>query len=237
MVGKGKKTVLMLHGWGDDSSTFRLLAQRLAHEYAVISIDLPGFGKSQAPAEVWGLGNYAHCVAEVIKKLKLNVSVLIGHSNGGAIAIIGLANGVLKADKLVLLASAGIRNQQQGRKHFIKLLTKSGKVATFWLPERHKSRLQKKLYSSVGSDMLIAPELQETFKKTVEQDIQREAKKITIPTLLIYGENDDATPTMYGEIYHQLIPNSTLEIVGGAGHFVHQDKEQEVNRLIQEFLA
>lgn len=226
----------MLHGWGDDSSTFRGLATQLSGKYTVVSIDLPGFGKSQTPPDSWGLKDYAQCVAHIIKKLKLEVSVLVGHSNGGAITIVGLADRILHADKLVLLASAGIRDQQKGRKQFIKLLTKSGKVVTFWLPAQYKDRLRGGLYRQVGSDMLIAPELQETFKKTVEQDVQAEAKQISIPTLLIYGDKDTATPPLYGEIYHQLITNSTLEIVGEAGHFIHHDKKQEVGQLVEDFL-
>jgi pimeloyl-ACP methyl ester carboxylesterase len=236
VVGTGKKVILALHGWGDSATTYQSLAKHFGKKYKFVAVDLPGFGKSQLPNSIWGLADYARFVASFTKKLNINTSILIGHSNGGSIAILGLAEGFLTADKLVLLASAGIRDRHKGRKRFIKLLTKSGKLATFWLPSQHKARLQNQLYSRVGSDMLIAPELQETFKKTVEQDIQPQAKKIVAPTLLIYGENDNATPVVYGELYHQLIADSTFEVVGEAGHFVHIDKEKTVINLIEDFI-
>lgn len=85
--------------------------------------------------------------------------------------------------------------------------------------------------------MLVMPQLQETFKKTVRQDVQVDAAQILEPTLLIYGEKDRATPPLFGEIYQNLINGSMLEIVGGAGHFVHHDKPKEVNLLVEEFLG
>ena len=85
--------------------------------------------------------------------------------------------------------------------------------------------------------MLIVPELQETFKKTVAQDVQADAAKLTLPTLLIYGDQDTATPVWFGERYHELMGDSTLEVLGNAGHFVHIDREAEVVSAIEGFLA
>ncbi|GAC1500147.1 MAG: hypothetical protein NVS1B10_03500 [Candidatus Saccharimonadales bacterium] len=83
---------------------------------------------------------------------------------------------------------------------------------------------------------MLKPELGETFKKTVAQDVQSDAKNIKIPTLLIYGQNDDAVPVADGRHYNHLIMDSKLEVLAGSGHFVHIDKTQEVNKLITEFL-
>ena len=83
---------------------------------------------------------------------------------------------------------------------------------------------------------MVAPHLQETFKRTVREDVQSDAQKLSVPTLLIYGENDRATPVLYGQIYHQIIDGSRLEIVGQAEHFVHQDNPAVVARLLGEFL-
>lgn len=235
--GSAKRTILILHGWGDDLSSFKALAQQLSGLYTIVLVDLPGFGGSEAPLQSWGLREYADFLQHFIKKLKIEVDVLVGHSNGGSIAIFSLANKILQAEKLILLASAGIRNQQKGRKQFIKLLTKSGKLATFWLPSGYKNKLKQRLYKQIGSDMLIKPSLQESFKKIVNQDIQSDAKKITVPTLIIYGEQDKITPPLYGEIFHQLIDGSTLKIIGEAGHFVHHDQLQLVAPIIKDFLT
>jgi pimeloyl-ACP methyl ester carboxylesterase len=160
----------------------------------------------------------------------------VAHSNGGALAIYGLAHKQLQADKLVLIGAAGIRDRQKTKRLLIKIIAKTGKTATFWLPVEKRQKLRKRLYGVVGSDMLLVPHMQETFKQTVRQDVQEEASQLKLPTLLIYGQNDRATPPLYGEIYQQLIKGAKLQIVPDAGHFVHHDQPAQSMELIREFL-
>jgi pimeloyl-ACP methyl ester carboxylesterase len=215
--------MLVLHGWGDNLQNWRAFADYFSKKYDVVLIDLPGFGGTQAPHETWGLDEYAQFVAHFLDKLKLRPEVLVGHSNGGAIVIRGLARGVLEADKLVLLASAGIRSEYKGRKKLVRLIAKSGKVLAQPLPGRIKDHLRRKLYTTVGSDMLVAEHLQATFKRVVEDDVQADATSIGQPTLLIYGEGDVSTPPNFGRMLHERIAGSTFELLGDAGHFVYQD--------------
>lgn len=235
-TGKGK-IIVMLHGWGESSTSLHNLETKLAQRYEVINLDLPGFGQTEGPKTVWDLEDYAKFVASFLKKLEVkNIHAFIGHSNGGAVLIKGLANSTLKTTKLVLLASAGIRGKQKGRRLALKVTAKAGKAATFFLPERHKRKLRKSLYGAAGSDMLVVPELQETFKKTVSQDIQEDAKRLTLPTLLIYGSNDRATPVEDGKLLNSLVHNSTLKIIEGAGHYVHQEEPQVTLEYVGDFL-
>ncbi len=234
--GKGKLVVL-LHGWGDNSKGLAELQKNLAKEYQVITLDLPGFGSTQAPKDVWDLDNYAEFIQSLLKKLELEPPyALIGHSNGGAVAVRAIALGILKPTKLVLLAASGIRNKGGGKRTALKIVAKTGNVATLWLPQASRRSLRARLYVVAGSDMLIVPGLEETFKKTVRQDVQKDATTITIPTLLVYGENDQATPVSYGQTYAALIKGSRLEFIADAGHFVHQDQPVQTTKLITEFL-
>lgn len=236
-TGTGKKTVLLLHGWGDTHKTFTTLQSQLSKEHDVISLDLPGFGATQAPAVTWGLEDYALFVRKFIEKLGINsLYVCVGHSNGAALAIKAVSHGILKPEKIILIGAAGIRNTLKARKLALKAIAKTGKVATIWLPEQQKKRLRKKLYGVAGSDLLVAPHLQETFKKTVAEDVQKDAAKLQIPTLLIYGELDRATPVAYGQIYKQLISDSRLEVLNGAEHLVHHDQPEKVAKLIEDFI-
>lgn len=235
--GSGK-TVLLLHGWGDRLETFNMLQPALSSKYELIALDLPGFGQSQAPKQPWDLDDYAKFLESFISKLEIeNVDAVVGHSNGGALAIRALSLNKLSASKLILLASSGVRDTQKIKKAGLKVVAKTGKVATFWLPKSSKQKLQKKLYGTVGSEMLDNPALQETFKRTVKQDIQRDATKITIPTLLIYGDQDKATPPeAVGKQLNMRIDGSYLKVIPGADHFVHQAAPEEVSKDILEFL-
>lgn len=236
VTGSGK-LILLLHGWADSHQGFKDLQQELSKKYKVLSLDLPGFGNTQRPREPWNLDNYAHFISDVLDKLDLNnVYAIVGHSNGGAIAIRGVAEHVLSPERLILLAPAGIRNSPGAKRSTIKAITKTGKVATFWLPYRYRKQLRKRLYGAVGSDMLIMPEMEETFKRTVSQDIQSDAQKLNRPTLLVFAENDKAVPLSHGQRLQELIPHAKLEVLPKTGHFVHLEQPEKVLISIEEFL-
>lgn len=233
--GKGP-VIVMLHGWGDRLQTFDALVSQLDNTYEVIRLDLAGFGGSQPPGEPWGLDEYADQVASFLKKTGLKPSVLLGHSNGGAVAIRGIASHRLEADKLILLASAGVRSPAKGRKVAWRAVAKAGKVTTMALPASVRSKIRSRLYTSLGSDLLVAPGMEATFKRVTSQDIQSDAHGITLPTLIVSGGRDTATPPDFAKKFHQLITNSKLVMLDDADHFLHQNHTDEVAEAVKEFL-
>jgi pimeloyl-ACP methyl ester carboxylesterase len=236
-TGTGQ-TVLLLHGWGDNSQGLAALQKDLSRQYSVVSVDLPGFGASQPPQTGWNLDDYAEFTQAFLDKIGCNdVYAVIGHSNGGALAIRAVALKRLKAKKLVLLAASGIRTSQKTKRVVLKVIAKVGNLATLWLPERYRQGLRKSLYGVAGSDALVVPAMKETFRRTVRQDVQRDAAQLTIPTLLVYAENDRAVPLQDGETYQKLIKNSKLVTVADAAHFVHIDQPDQVATAVKDFLA
>lgn len=234
--GQGK-LVLLLHGWGDDSRTFSHLTANLSKDFRVVTLDLPGFGSSQTPREVWDLDNYASFLAAFLNKLNFGQPyAIIGHSNGGALAIRALGLGKLSAQKLILLAASGIRDTGGLKRRVTKVVAKTGKVVTFPLPYKQRQKLRRKLYGTIGSDLLLAPHLQETFKCTVRQDVQVDAAKISVPALLVYADNDPAIPIGDAKRYHELMGNSRLEILPSSDHFIHHSNASQVEELIKGFL-
>ncbi|MEO8862934.1 MAG: alpha/beta hydrolase, partial [Candidatus Saccharimonadales bacterium] len=198
----------------------------------------PGFGQTQIPPEAWNLDNYAKFVKSFLSKIEVKPYAIVGHSNGGAVIVRGVALGELLPSRLVLLAASGVRNSHKTRRFFVKIIAKIGKVLTIWLPITVRQSLQRRLYGTVGSDMLVAGHMRETFKLTVSQDVLADAKTIKNPTLLIYGTDDKATPIDgVGESLHQAIKGSQLEVVKGADHFVHNFDPKGVSSLIKEFLG
>jgi len=83
----------------------------------------------------------------------------------------------------------------------------------------------------------VVESLQETFKKVVNDDVRADAAQVAVPTLIVYGQNDEQTPPRYGEIFKQAIATSQLHVIPDAGHFVHLDQPQKTTSLIKEFLA
>lgn len=234
--GKGP-VVVLLHGWGDSLSTFRDLTSKLSRHYTVITLDLPGFGGSDAPKQTFDLEKFAEHIADFLQKIDCNnVYAYIGHSNGGAIAMRGLASGILRSEKLVLLASSGIRSTYKGRKRALRYAAKVAKYPTKLLPQATQAKLKRRAYRTIGSDLFVAEHLQETFKKVVSEDVAHEAAMISQPALLLYGSLDKATPPAYGEKFHGQIENSELKIIEGADHFLHHTHGNKVASEVLEFL-
>lgn len=135
LTGKGK-LVLLLHGWGDSVSGLQSLQKSLQDKYQVLAVDLPGFGATQMPPATWGLDEYADFIQALLNKLEMtDAYAVIGHSNGGALAIRAISKGTLQPKKLVLLAASGVRNQQPTRRKVLLVVAKIGRALTFWLPK------------------------------------------------------------------------------------------------------
>jgi len=235
-AGRGKEKVVCLPGWGDDLSSFAGLTDSLKDKFTVISLDLPGFGGTQTPASAWGLDNYANFVAQWLKKLKINQPyAIVGHSFGGSVAIDSLSSGKIKSKKLILLASAGIRNKQPARKKMLKAAAKTGKASLYFLPATSRRKLRGRFYRAIGSDSHLVPHMEDTFRQIITQDISAKAARLKLPALLVYGSRDKSTPIEDGWVLSQLIEGSKLEIIE-AGHFLHQTNTQEVAGLITNFL-
>jgi len=237
-LGSGKRVVVILHGWGDSSRSWLDVARQLGQAFTVIVPDLPGFGGSAPPPSAWDLSDYAQFISHFLQKLNVDkVYTLVGHSNGGGVAIRGLAQGSLRADRLVLLASAGIRGEYNGRVKALRYATKFGKALSTPLPKSIKKRLRQKVYSSVGSDMLVTEHMQVTFKKVVTDDVREDAATLHLPTLIVYGDRDQQTPAAYGEMFHELIKGSKLEILRGADHFIFTEEPGVLIDTTKEFLT
>lgn len=229
--------ILFLHGWKDNLRTFDAIVSLLKFKYRIVRLDLPGFGKSEMPKTAWNLDDYVALVNDFIQKLDLEVYVVVGHSFGGRIIIKGRSQNFIKAEKIVLIASAGLAQARTWRNLFLKILAKAGKFITlippfsFW-----RLKLRKKLYQKIGSDYFSAGSLKKIFVNIVKEDLSAAARRINQPTLLIWGSQDLQTPLVDGRRLAGLITASRLEIIPEAGHFVHQQRPAEVARLIENFL-
>lgn len=237
-TGAGQ-VVLLLHGWSDTLATFDALIPELG-EGRFIRLDLPGFGESELPSAPWDVARYAEFVRHFLNKLGVaEPDVLIGHSFGGRIAIKGVASGLFKPKKLVLVAAAGAAARSGVRRRVFAALAKVGRFLTAVPPlSLFRERLREKLYAAAGSaDYLQAGLLKETFLRVVRENLEADAAKIQVPTLLVWGEHDTETPLAEARAFARAIAGSRLAVIHGAGHFVHLDMPKETAREIRAFLT
>ncbi|HXK38929.1 MAG TPA: alpha/beta hydrolase, partial [Candidatus Paceibacterota bacterium] len=162
--------------------------------------------------------------------------ILAGHSFGGRIAIKGITAKVLDVKKLVLISSAGVARRKAIKNLMLAVFAKIGRVVTAIPPiSIWKQEIRRRLYENIGSDYFRAGALSGTFRNIIKEDLSEIAKNISVPTLIIWGSEDDTTPISEGKRLNKLISGSKLEVISGAGHFVHQERPEEVVNLISKF--
>lgn len=234
-------TVLFLHGWGADISAYRQVIDFLKKDWCVCSLDLPGFGCSEEPPEPWDVDHYVDFVQDFMTETHLDRVVLFGHSFGGRIVIklVNRSDISAKVTKIVLMDAAGIKNRkslkQKVRERLYKIMkfVFQNPVMKFLYPTFPENMRRK-----FGSEDYLAasPMMRATLVKTVNEDLSAFLPGMHIPTLLLWGEKDTATPLWQGQFMHRMIPDSKLVIIKNAGHFPFQTDFATVSDALQAYL-
>ena len=210
--GEGKP-IILLHGWLTDLESMRPLTTNLVKKFKVYLVDVVGFGKSDLPEEPLNSQDFAEFLQEFMEKLKIENPVLIGHSNGGRIIINAVGRKLVKAKKIVLIDSAGIKPHHSAS-YYVKLAVfKTGKLLLNLLPNtKGLKEFKEKLRNKVGSsDYKASPTvLKDTMNIILKEDVKDLLPNIDVPTLLIWGSLDTATPISDAKIMEKLIPDCRI---------------------------
>lgn len=223
------KLIVLLHGWGVDSSTFLPIIKKLEGDFSFLRLDFPGFGKSEAPLFPWSLEEYVSCLHEIFLHEKVTNPILLGHSFGGRVAV--LYSEKYSVSQLILVSSAGIPHRSLKTKcKIIKYKVCKNLYKIF-----SKKKLQILQASSGSSDYKNAsPIMKKTMSLVIKKDLRKTIKKISSPTLLLWGLLDHATPYRDGVWMHQVIKNSKLIVFYSSGHFCYQDEEEKFIAAIKK---
>lgn len=211
-------SIVILHGWGRRLERWQGLKKELIKAgFNVFLPHLPGFGSRPAPEKPWKLDDYVRWVKSRLPKNYF----LIGHSFGGRIAIKIASQNPQGMKGLILIDSAGIRPGNWLKRSFFWLLAKMGKIF-FLLPPFFLLRGLAKplLYKLAGARDYEQAKgvMKKTLQKVIAEDLKKDLKKIKIPTLILWGEQDKVTPVSDGKLMDCLIKNSYLKIFPGVGH-------------------
>jgi pimeloyl-ACP methyl ester carboxylesterase len=228
---------LVLHGWGASIEAVYPIVCGLAPVATVYALDLPGFGQTDLPPEAWGVEDYQAFVAAFMDALAIERPAVVGHSNGGRIAIRMAATEPARASRLVLVDSAGIRPRRTLRWYRRVGMAKLGKHAARFLGAPGE-RLRSLLVSRAASaDYAAAGPLRPTLVRLVNADLRPLMPRIAVPTLLVWGSQDADTPLSAAREMERLIPDAGLVVLEGAGHYSYLDQSARFGRIVSHFLA
>ena len=238
--GAGERTIILMHGWGCDHTTLASI-ERVALQcgYRVINIDFPGFGQSQEPPQVWGVEDYTLMLEDFIAALEVARPTLLGHSFGGRVGIL-YSSRHDDVEALILVDAAGIK-PRRSLNYYRKVYTFKAIKRLMYLVygrDEAEKRLDARRAKAGSSDYASAsPMMRRILSRVVNEDLTDRLPLIKAPTLLIWGENDTATPIADARKMERMIPGAGLVSFPGCGHYSFLDNPVQFAAVLRSFLT
>jgi pimeloyl-ACP methyl ester carboxylesterase len=228
-------SLLCVHGSGGCGQEFLPMLGHLKGKANGAAIDLPGHCRTRGPGRV-SVWDYAQWVADFIAAGPIR-PVLLGNSLGGAIA---LALGLGRPELLSGLVLWGTGGRLKVLPAILEGL-KNDFLPTVEMLVRHAF--------AEGTDSAIKEAGRKSMAATLPEvllgdysacndfDVMERLGEITLPTLVVCGQEDRLTPVKYGQFLTKGIAGSRMVVVPGAGHVLHQEKPRESAQALEGFLA
>jgi pimeloyl-ACP methyl ester carboxylesterase len=235
-----KQSMLLVHGLGENAAKdWNPITKKLAEQFHLILIDLPGFGESVQSPSPYSPKNYAMLLSFVLDKYsKSKKAIVMGHSLGGATALRFAHEFPNKINKLILIDPAGILYRSIFIKHishlkkekktsnllsgFINKLKKTANIVTENVIEFTDtfSNVQNILLDNAKArNSLVKDKVAlHTAIALIEENFTDAIDYIKIPTLILWGRDDGVSPLRVGKILHHHLSKSHLIVYDEVGH-------------------
>lgn len=221
------KDIVLLHGWGQNIEMMKPLGDAFQRDFRITIIDLPGFGESDRPSNVWTIYDYMECVHTLLKLLKIEKPLMIGHSFGGKITLAYASK--YPTEKIVLLASPF--------KKEIKKLSMKTKVLKGLKKVPGLSRFEEVAKKHIGSrDYRNAdPIMRSILVEHVNLDLTEDVRKIKCPSLFIWGDRDAEVPYERAYELEKLVEDGGAIILEGGTHYAYLEFLGRVISIVRHF--
>jgi len=235
--GEGSRAIILMHGWGCNMDAMSIFERVGAEKHTVYNLDMPGFGTSSEPPFPWGIEDYTHMLEDFVKAMGIGSPILIGHSFGGRVAILYASRN--DVNRLILVDAAGVRPRRSpvyyAKVYSFKLARKiypylMGRAKAEKVIAEMRARRGSYDYNNC-SDMM-----RRVMVRVVNADLRHAMPHIKAPTLLMWGEDDSATPLRDARIMKKLIPDAGLVTFPGAGHFSFIDNPYQSAATVRRFI-
>lgn len=246
--------VIFLHGIPTTLHLWRHILGAVRQTHRAIALDLPGYGDSDKPVGVtYNLDFFDRMLHGFVEQLGLGNFALVGHDLGGMVAVGHAVRHPGRLAKLVILDTYPYAEVSLRAKLPLKLLALP-KVPEWIFGSRWGIALSLKL--GVVNRSLVTDELIEEYYRPLRRDARARkvsaeilridlkdlleprssVAKLDLSTMIIWAEKDRIIPLSVGRELHRVIPGSELKTITQCGHFLPEDRPEEVSRLLLEFL-
>jgi pimeloyl-ACP methyl ester carboxylesterase len=253
--------VLLVHGIGDSSDTWRPVLEQLAEDHTVIAPDLLGHGRSEKPRADYTVGGYANGMRDLLSVLEVDRVTVVGHSLGGGVAAQFAYQYPERCERLVLVGSGGLGRTVSPLLRVAAVPGAEALMPLLGLPpvklfSRLSASVLRLFHTSLGRDAeemlavfdaLPNTEARRAILRTLRSGVDWRGQVITmvdraylaqsVPTLIVWGRRDAIIPLGHARLAHLAFADSELVIFDEAGHFPHHTDPPRFARVVREFVA
>lgn len=231
-----KRSLVLIHGSGGSGQHWNCQVAYFTRKgYRVLAVDLPGHGSSPGPGRQ-DIALYADDVEALLRAEGIERPVIGGHSMGGAVVLtMALRNPRAYAGLVLVGTGARLRVLPA---IFEAIRTSPEAAAEIMAKTAYSSKVSAEdLRRAVKQLGEVDPEVMYgDFTACDRFDVMKEIGRISTPTLVVVGREDNLTPPKYSEYLRANIPNSTLEVIEDAGHMVMLEQPDRFNAALERFL-
>jgi pimeloyl-ACP methyl ester carboxylesterase len=242
------EVLLLIHGLGGSSFSWRAVLPKLSEKYRVIAPDLPGHGQSDKPRGEYSPAAFAVWLRDLLDALGIPKVTVVGHSLGGGLAMQFAHQHRDYCQRLVLLSSGGLGSEVG---LLLRMLSLPGAEFVLALlasrPRIDASTVAALREPSTVRESLSNRHYRQAFLRTLRSVVDRRGQKICaldrlhaladLPAQIIFGERDRLIPVAHAHAAHNVLPGSHLHVIPGVGHNPHVQCPDAVADLVDNFVS
>jgi pimeloyl-ACP methyl ester carboxylesterase len=227
--------LVLLHGIGSNSRSWRRQLAGFSNQFKVMAWDAPGYGRSSDPSGKPSMAFYAACLKGLLEAARIDRIHLLGHSTGGVVAQ-EFYRAYPEFIRNLILADTRFMGSSQvleQRMEMIRTMTPAQMAA-----ERAPRLLSRSAPEGLVREAIsIMSEVRGAGYEfaaiaLAECDTRDVLRNLRVPTLLIWGAEDEITP-----LWNEVPQGARLEIIPNAGHLCYAEQPDIFNRIVREFLS
>jgi len=242
--GNSENILLLLHGLGASAERWEYVIPLFAKKFRVIVPDLIGFGYSDKPMADYTTDYFSKFVYKFVDKLGINDLNIIGSSLGGQIAAESIINQNLDVAKLVLVSPSGImKHSTPALNTYISaaLYPNNESALNAFQTMSGRKKIDEKIVSGFVERMQL-PNAKMAFMSTLlglsnSKVVTEKLQLITIPTLIVWGENDPVIPIEYARSFVSGINDCRFYKMIGCAHTPYVEKPEKFFQIVSDFLS